>query len=123
MAKRSGITVADFERAIDEFFEEMLISPWRKSAQGVAIEPTQVTDRGDHYEVRLAMPGADPERIEVEVSGQRLSVRAPGRNRIFESAYSLAVPIDEDKVAARWSEDTLVVNLPKQKPKRIKVND
>jgi HSP20 family molecular chaperone IbpA len=123
MAKRSGITVADFERAIDEFFDEMLISRWRGSARAEEFERSRMTDCGDHYEVRIAMPKTDPDRIEVEVSGQRLSVRLPGRDRIYESAYSFAAPIDHDQAGARWSEDTLVVSLPKQKPKRIKVND
>jgi HSP20 family molecular chaperone IbpA len=123
MAKRSGLTVADFERAIDEFFDEMLISRWRGSAEAERLEHAQITDRGDRYEVRIAMPGIDPNRIEVEVSGQRLSIRLPGPHRILESAYSFTAPIDDDKVGARWSEDTLVVTLPKQKPKRIKVNE
>ena len=123
MAKRSGITVADFERAIDEFFDEMLISRWRRSARAEEFERSQVLDRGDRYEARIPMPGADPDRIEVEVAGQRLSVRAPGRDRMFESAYSFAAPIDDNQVGARWSEETLLVSLPKQKPKRIKVSD
>jgi HSP20 family molecular chaperone IbpA len=124
MRKRDGITVQGFDRAIDEFFEEMLISPWRRA--GVApwgFEAARVIEHRDRYEVRIAIPGADPDRIEVEVTGQRLSVRAlAGPQGRMESAHSFASPIDSEKVAASWSHDTLIVVLPKLQPRRVKVD-
>jgi hypothetical protein len=42
---------------------------------------------------------------------------------MFESAYSFALPIQAEAVEARWTDNTLVVMVPKQKPKRIKVNN
>ncbi len=124
MAKRAGISVADFERTLDEFFDEMLISRWRRVAERDEFENTQVVDHPDRYEVRIAAPNADPERIEIDVAGQRLSVRAPvGSEGIFETAYSFAVPIEPEAVQARWTDHTLIVIVPKQKPKRIKVDN
>lgn len=124
MAKRAGIGVWDFERALDEFFDEMLISRWRRAAERDEFENAQILDHPDHYEVRIAVPHIDPERIEVDVAGQRLSVRAPvGPEGTFESAYSFAVPIEAEAVKARWTDHTLIVIVPKQKPKRIKVNN
>jgi HSP20 family molecular chaperone IbpA len=123
MAKRTGISVADFERAFDEFFDEMLISRWRRAADSGDLEHSQVIEGPEHYEMRIAVPNADPNLIEVEVSGQRLLVRAPGPDGTFERSYSFAVPIEDAAVQARWSDHTLVIVVPKQKPKRIKVND
>jgi HSP20 family molecular chaperone IbpA len=135
MAKRTGISVADFERAFDEFFDEMLISRWRRAAEHDEFvmrraaehdefENAQVFDHPDRYEVRIAVPNVDPERIEIDVAGQRLSVRAPtGSEGIFETAYSFAVPIEAETVQARWIDHVLIVIAPKQKPKRIKVDN
>ena len=124
MAKRVGSSVLDFERALDEFFDEMLISRWRRSRLPDEFENAQIVDHPDRYEVRIAAPNVDPERIEIDVAGQRLNVRAPvGSDGTFETAYTFAVPIEAEGVEARWSDHTLVVVVPKQKPKRIKVNN
>ena len=90
MARRAGIGIEDFERAFDEFFDEMLISRWRRAAERDEFENAQVLDHPDRYEVRIAVPNVDPERIEIDVAGQRLSVRAPaGSEGTFESCLFL----------------------------------
>ena len=122
MAKRPA-SVLDFERAFDEFFDEMLISRWRRARLPGEFENAQVIEHPDKYEVRIAAPNLDPESAEIDVAGQRISVRAPiGHEGIFETAYSFAAPIEAEAVTARWSDHTLVIAVPKQKPKRIKVN-
>ncbi len=125
MSKRPGIGIEDFERALDEFFDEMLISRWRRAADDPGeLENSQVIDHYDRYEIRIAIPRVDPDRIEVEVSGQRLSVRAPGGPEgSLQRTYSFDAPIESEAVQAKWLNDMLVVNAPKQKPKRIKIND
>lgn len=123
MARRAGIGVADFERAFDEFFDEM-ISRWRRMPERDEFEKAQILDHPDRYEVRVAVPHVDPALIEIDVAGQRLSVRAPaGSEGTFETAYSFAVPIEAEAVQARWTDHTLIVIVPKQKPKRIKVDN
>ena len=122
MARRTGIGVLDFERALDEFFDEMLISRWRRNPERDEFENAQVLDHPDRYEVRFLAPHVDPRRIEIDVSGQRLSVRAPTADGVLETDYSFAVPIESEAVQARWSDHTLVIIVPKQKPKRIKVD-
>jgi HSP20 family molecular chaperone IbpA len=123
MARRAGITIEDFERALDEFFDEMLISRWRRPVLG-AFENAQVIEHHDRYELRISAPEVDPRLIEVEVSGQRLSVTAPGGPEgKFESACSFALPIESETITARWLDGSLIIVVPKQKPKRIKVAD
>ena len=122
MRRRAGITLGDFEKALDEFFDEMLISRWRRAAEEPGeFERSRVVEQPDHYQVCVEMPGADPERIEVKVVGQRLSVRVPSDEGYLESSYSFAQKIDQDRVSARWTDGTLVITLPKHKPRQIKV--
>jgi HSP20 family molecular chaperone IbpA len=124
MARRVGIGVLDFEQTLDEFFDEMLISRWRRAGERDEFENAHIFDHPDRYEVRIAAPNVNPERIEIDVAGQTLSVRAPaGPEGNLESTYSFAVPIEAEAVEARWTNHTLVVVIPKQKPKRIKVNN
>ncbi len=123
MPRRAGITLGDFEKALDEFFDEMLISRWRRAAEEPGeFERSRVVEQPDHYQVCVEMPGADPERIEVKVVGQRLSVRVPSDEGYLESSYSFAQKIDQDGVSARWTDGTLVITLPKHKPRQVKIN-
>ena len=120
--RRIGFIVDDFERAFDEFFDEMLISRWRVQRGGADWERSRIVETADTYEVMVAAPGVSPEDIEVDVAGNRITVRAPsGVNASFERSYEFSLPIDRDSVEARWSDGTLRIIVPKQKPKRIKV--
>ena len=122
MRRRPGFTVQDFEKALDEFFDEMLISRWRgAAAEPGEFERSRVIERPDHYEVCIEMPGADPKHIEVNVVGQRLHVRVPSGEGHLESSYSFAHRIDQDRASARWTDDTLVITLPKHKPRQIRI--
>jgi HSP20 family molecular chaperone IbpA len=120
MANRRGFGIDEFERAVDEFFDELLIERWKGGAQSGEFERAQVIDYGDRYDVRIAALGVDPSRIQVEVSGQRLAVHAPDRfGGMRESSVSFSDSIDGEAAAARWSEGTLVVTVPKKKGQRI----
>jgi HSP20 family molecular chaperone IbpA len=117
------ISIEDFERALDEYFDEVLIAPWREAPAPAGLANPQVADCGDYYEVRIAVPGVDPGGIQVEMMGEQLCVRAPaGRQGRIESTYSFAAPVNRDGVQARWAGGVLVVSLPKLRPTRIKIN-
>src|SRR5258708_26698456 len=77
MATRRGFGIVDFDRAFDEFFDELLIDRWRCGTESGPIERAQVIDNPDRYEVRVATLGINPEQIDVEVSGQRLALQMP----------------------------------------------
>jgi HSP20 family molecular chaperone IbpA len=119
MASSRGL-IADFERAFDEFFDEMLIDRWKSGTPGLEFDRTQVVDRGDRYEVRIAAVGVDPAKIEAEVSGQRLAVRVSDKlGGTLESSFAFSDSIDGEASTAKWSEGTLVITLPKMKARRI----
>jgi HSP20 family molecular chaperone IbpA len=119
MASSRGL-IADFERAFDEFFDEMLIDRWKSGTPGLEFDRTQVVDRGDRYEVRIAAVGVDPAKIQAEVSGQRLAVLVPDKlGGTLESSFAFSDSIDGEASTAKWSEGTLVITLPKMKARRI----
>jgi HSP20 family molecular chaperone IbpA len=119
MAGSRGL-IADFERAFDEFFDEMLIDRWKAGTSALEFERAQVVDRHDRYEVRVAAVGVDPARITAEVSGQRLSVHVPDKlGGTLESSFAFTDSIDGEASTAKWSDGTLVITLPKKKGRRI----
>ncbi|HYK63815.1 MAG TPA: Hsp20/alpha crystallin family protein [Patescibacteria group bacterium] len=120
MATRRGFGIADFERAFDEFFDELLIDRWKCGTPAVEIERAQVIDHADRYEVRVAAVGVDPATIEVEVTGQRLAVRVPEKlGGTAASSFTFPDSIDGEASTAKWADGTLVITLPKRKSRRI----
>jgi HSP20 family molecular chaperone IbpA len=119
MASSRGL-IADFERAFDEFFDEMLIDRWKRGTGALDFGRTQVIDHRDRYEVRVAAVGVDPTKIQAEVSGQRLAVRVTDKlGGTLESSFAFSDSIDGEASIAKWSEGTLVITLPKKKGRRI----
>jgi HSP20 family molecular chaperone IbpA len=119
MPKARGL-IADFERAFDEFFDEMLIDRWKGGTSSLEFERAQVIDHRDRYEVRVAAVGVDPAKITAEVSGQRLAVRVPDKlGNTLESSFAFSDSIDGEASTAKWSEGTLVITLPKTRGRRI----
>ena len=123
MASSRGL-IADFERAFDEFFDELLIDRWKCGTPAIEFERAQVIDHSDRYEVRVAAVGVDPEKIQAEVSGQRLAVHVPDKlGGRLESSFTFSDSIDGEASSAKWSEGTLVITLPKKKARRIALKD
>jgi HSP20 family molecular chaperone IbpA len=123
MAGNRGL-IADFERAFDEFFDEMLIDRWKCGTPDVDFERAQVIDHSDRYEVRVAAVGVDPAKIQAEVSGQRLAVHVPDKlGGTLRSSIVFSDSIDGEASTAKWSEGTLVITLPKKKARRIALKD
>ena len=119
MANSRGL-IADFQRAFDEFFDEMLIDRWKAGTPAPEFERAQVIDHRDRYEVRVAAVGVDPAKIQAEVSGQRLTVKVPEKlGGAIENSFTFSDSIDGETSTAKWAEGTLVVTLPKKKGRRI----
>ena len=123
MRKPRDQIFGEFGRVIDEFFDELLIDKWRCGG-ALQFEQAEVIDREDHYEIRMVAVGVDPETIEVEGLGRRLTVRAAAaQGRIIERTLNLTQTIDPEAAIARWSVNTLTITLPKQKPRRIQLKE
>jgi HSP20 family molecular chaperone IbpA len=124
MATRRGFGIEDFERAFDEFFDELLIDRWKCGTESGPIEGAQVIDNPDRYEVHVAALGVDPAKIQVEVSGQRLALRMPENlGGMLQRSFSFSDAIDGEASSAKWSGGTLVITLPKKKGRRISLKN
>ncbi len=124
MATRRGFGILDFDRAFDEFFDELLIDRWKCGTEPGTAEPAQVIEHPDRYEVRVAALGVDPAKIQVEVSGQRLVLKMPEQlGGMLQRSFSFSDPIDGEASAAKWFESTLIITLPKKKARRISLKD
>ncbi len=122
MTKREGFDLfSSFERELDEFFDSMLIDRWRGRERSREFEQAAVYEYRDSYEVKIAMPGIDPARIDVRMIGPRLSITAPRGADEIEFTYMFSTPVDSDAVSASWKADTLTLTAPKRSPRRIKI--
>ena len=123
MRKQSEQLFSEFERAIDEFFDELLISRWQCGA-GEQFANAEIVDYEDRYEIRLVAERVDAEKIEVESLGRRLTVRASaGPHHTVERAFTFAENVDAEAASARFLSGTLTITLPKQKARRIYLKD
>jgi HSP20 family molecular chaperone IbpA len=111
------IAFGDFERAVDQLFDDLLLSRWRTPG----FEYAPVVDHGGHYEVRIAAAGADPRRMEVEVTERRLHVRISGIARPVDRSFELAHAVDPAGVTARWTRGVLEIRLPKKRGHKIRI--
>lgn len=113
------LVFGDFERAVDAFFDEMLVDRW-KCGVASGFERAELSDLPDRYEIRLASRGVDPKSIEIESRGQRLTVRAGaaefGR---LESIFTFAENVESESASAKWSQAVLIVIVPKHKARKI----
>jgi HSP20 family protein len=82
--------------------------------------------------LRVALPGIDPENVDVNVAGNTLHIRASERNsrngRVmlthFEELITLPEFVDTDKIAATFRHGLLELALPYRdevKPRRIQI--
>lgn len=115
MPKFFAVTLDNFQRAVDELFDDLLIERWRLSEAAGGSEHAIVRDLGDRYEVRIALGDADPDEVDVAVSERRLTVRIPNQAcGVSESSFSFSEPVARDAVSARAVEGTLAIMLPKK---------
>ncbi|MCI4347563.1 MAG: Hsp20/alpha crystallin family protein [Thermoplasmata archaeon] len=94
--------------------------------------PSDVLDRGDHYEVRADVPGVPKDAIDVRVQGNALRIRAQQQAekeekatnflrrersyRAFERDFELPEAVPAGSVLARLENGVLTISIPKAKP-------
>ena len=102
-------------------------------------QPAQLADNGSELELRVELPGASKENVELSVTGDSVFVRASREVEVpegytphrrerssyrFEHAWKLPVPVDSQKADAQLRDGVLTVKLPKSpnaQPKQITV--
>jgi HSP20 family protein len=130
----------DMDSLFDNFrtgFEDILW-PWSEPSELTTYiqdrtPPMDVADLGDHYEMRLEMPGMPKDNIDIQVTQKGIEIRAEcdktkeekGKNWLRRecsgASYYRAIELPEelktDNVDAELKNGILIVSLPKLEPK------
>ena len=98
-----------------------------------------VSENENEVTVRLDLPGIDPGSVDVQLTGDTLSVRGERRFErregegylhlerpygTFQRSFNLSVPVQADRVQAGYEDGVLTIVLPKQeavKPRKIQI--
>jgi len=151
MATRFPVTsvasdLASFRRAFDPFFADVF-APARQvrtaNVSARSILPLDVFATGDNIVVLAAIPGVDPEQIEISIEKNVLTLRGSIANAAesaeakdstwylhelpsgsFQRSLTLPVDVDASRAEATFEHGMLRLTLPKQeaaKPRQIRV--
>ncbi len=121
--------------AMNRLFEDSMVRP-TSMATRTATAPMDVYTEGDDYVLEIALPGIDPNSVDVQVLGSQVSISgdyaaAPeGRQYLhrergvghFERTVTLPTELDADKAQAHYEHGLLRLTVPKAeaaKPRRI----
>jgi HSP20 family molecular chaperone IbpA len=110
----------DFARAVDELFDDLLITRWRENRRQTLERPL-VIDHGTHYEVKITTGAVELSAIEVEVSDRHLAVHFPGPAGVVENTFDFASQVESEAVNAKWTSGVLLIILPKKRGRRVTV--
>jgi HSP20 family protein len=124
--------------AMDRLFEENFLHPF--SGGGSTVVPMDMVERDNEVVVRAAVPGFDPEQIEISIQGDTLTIRGQMeadredqnenyhlreyRAGNFQRAIRLPLHVNPDQATAECKNGILTLRLPKaevQQPKRIQI--
>jgi HSP20 family protein len=131
-----------FRDAVDRMIDQM----WNRtgaSRVGSNVLPIDMYERQDELVVLAAVPGANPDDVEISVTGDSLTIRATVASDAetdeatrwnwylheldhgqFTRTVSLPFPVSSDAADAQFENGVLRLTLPKSelaKPKRIQV--
>jgi HSP20 family protein len=123
--------------AMDRLVEQSVVRPngWSGNGSHVSL-PLDVYSEGDNFVIEAALPGMDPDAVNVSVLGNQVTISgeyaaAPeGRQYLFrergagrfERTIYLPTDLDADKTEARYEHGMLRLTLPQAesaKPRRI----
>ena len=102
------------------------------------VPATEIASGKEGWKLRMALPGIDPQNVEIDVHGNTLAIsgersRTEGdgqqtsefRYGRFERSFALPSNVDAEKVSADFTNGMLALTLPlaeAAKPRRIAIN-
>jgi len=140
MIRRDPFT--DLRSTMDRLFDEGFSRPWRfiSSENYEASMPVEVSETDNELVVKAALPGVNPDEVDVTVNndvltikgehketteeGKREFYRREIRYGAFNRSFTLPVKVDADQAEANHENGVLTLRLPKAasiRPKQIKV--
>ena len=133
--------LAEF-RAFDEMFDRMLGTPHRvgPSHPGQGLLPVDVVERDNALFVKAAVPGVDPEHIDIQIESNVLTIAGELKSdyedteaKVYRREYSygkfsrsirLPEDLDLENVSAEFNHGFVTVTLPRMAqptPKTLRV--
>jgi len=109
---------------------ERQLGQWSRPSRGAGIMPSvEVVPDENGWRLRVALPGVSPENLEVNLTGQKVHIRAnEERDTIttrFEETVALPDSVDVEKITAMFRHGLLELTLPLKeavKPRRIEIS-
>ncbi|MBP6965569.1 MAG: Hsp20/alpha crystallin family protein [Armatimonadetes bacterium] len=126
---------------VNRLFQESMARPRREApAARVWAPPVDVVEDDDKIVVKAELPGMKREDIDIELSGEQLTIRGERKfeseekkdNYVrieraygqFQRTFTIGVPVKSDQVKAAYKDGILEVTIPKSeeiKPKKVDV--
>lgn len=127
-------------RAFDELFERLIGTPHRP-VPGVASLPIDITEKEGKLFVRAAVPGVEPNELDIQIEKNVLTIRGEARaestsedEKVYRRevsygafARSIRLPegLDLDSANADFKNGVVTISIarfPEEKPKSLKIN-
>lgn len=121
----------NFQHEVDRLFNQFWTDLPARTASAQASQFQASTD-GDGWKIDVPMAGIDPNRVEIEATGNNLTIRAqePGDGKktparlLFEQTLTVPQFLDLEKVSATHRHGMLQLTIPVKesvKPRRIQI--
>jgi len=127
--------------AMDRLFEESFVRPrerWETTGERRCDLPMDVYITDEEVVVTTAVPGVDPDSVDITVEGNTLNIRGEVEGPLenveyvlqerpdgtFNRSVQLNIPVDANRAEASFDQGILTLSIPKQeeaKPKTIKI--
>jgi len=126
-------------QAMERLFEESLVNPRTWQFGEGQLVPVDVYATNDAVVVEAILPGVKPERVDITVEGNTLSIAGdtssmiPGREGLllqeirrgrFVRTLALPAGLEPDKATATFEDGILTLRIPKAeqiKPRQVKI--
>ncbi|MFO7917800.1 MAG: Hsp20/alpha crystallin family protein [Anaerolineae bacterium] len=126
--------------AMDRLFEESFVRPsrrWETEEMHYNV-PMDVYTTDEEVVITMAVPGVDPDSVDITVEGNTLNIRGEVEGPLenvdyvlqerpygtFNRSVQLNVPVDANRAEASFDQGILTLQIPKQeeaKPRTIKI--
>jgi len=126
-------------RAFEEIFERMFGTPTRPTPSATTL-PVDITEKENRLIVKAAVPGIEPEELDVQIENNVLTIKGETRHETVEDekvyrrevsygAFSRSIRLPEnlqlDAVEAEFKNGFVTISIPRapeEKPKALKIS-
>ena len=127
-------------REMDKLWEDFFGGQELMSSEGLWLPAIDISETKEAIIVRAELPGMDPKEIEINLTGDVLTIKGEKRQKTeekdenfhrietrygaFQRSIRVPVSVDSGKIQAKYDKGVLKITLPKReeaRPKQIEV--